>query len=232
MNKDQSDVSGSVAPQVSPLYSLEAEQTVLACMLALSDEVLPTCFGTTCHLPALFHDSRHKLLTIVMEGMYQRNEPIDLDTVKQRLIDNHLLYEAGGDQYLEELRLKPCPADRLDHYLTVLKDKYVLRGAFEACRRFIDQVDQRADDATLLVDELERSVVHRSLQLIGTSGRSNKALLAEMRATMEDLPERKSPTLGIPTGFPHLDKISDGWQPGKLVVVAGQGETCDRCVRV
>jgi hypothetical protein len=62
MNKDQSDVSGSVAPPVSPLYSLEAEQSVLACMLALSHEVLPTCFGTTCHLPALFHDSRHKLL--------------------------------------------------------------------------------------------------------------------------------------------------------------------------
>jgi replicative DNA helicase len=65
----------------------------------------------------VFYDLRNQAIFDEMAVMYDKREPIDLVTLRQRLKDKKLLEEGGGIAYINSFReLVPTPA-HIQHYL-------------------------------------------------------------------------------------------------------------------
>ena len=77
-----------------------------------------------------------------------------------------------------------------------------------------------------MLDEAETKVLHIAEQ--GSRGAQNfqqiGTLLANVVERIETLYNRDDPSdvTGVPTGFSDLDRMTSGFQPGDLVVVAGR----------
>ena len=78
----------------------------------------------------------------------------------------------------------------------------------------------------MVLDEAEAKVLHIAEQ--GSRGAQNfqdiGKLLADVVERIETLYNRDDPSdvTGVPTGFADLDRMTSGFQPGDLVVVAGR----------
>ncbi len=120
--------------------------------------------------------------------------------------------------------------DDVDHYVEEVRDshaRYVLTESIETAVSNLGN-DQ---DVRNIIKHLQESVVKLDLQVQGS--RANCDLVGDWDETYQDVLRRverskKKGLPGVPTGFPTLDDVTGGQQPGDLWIVAarlGQGKT-------
>jgi energy-coupling factor transporter ATP-binding protein EcfA2 len=107
-----------------PPHSEEAEQGVLGCILQGAD-----FYGALEYLETemVFYDLRHRTVFNAMKGLKLEGKPIDMITLVSRLKDTKNVEACGGTPYLSELPDKTPSAANVDHYLRIVKEKYLAR---------------------------------------------------------------------------------------------------------
>lgn len=230
-----------------PPHSLEAEQGVLGCMLLDPNIAIGTCiekfksrrdpgdtaksnrFNTPAPSPhagaaAAFYDLRHQSLYETLVTMYDAKEPIDLITLRQRLKDKGQLDAIGGVAYLTALvDATPSPAN-LPFYADIVVEKHLLRRMISTCSSVIGRIydEEQQGDVESLLDEVEKEVLHISEEREETVSLVIKDLVHKAISQIEDLHARQGQTTGIPTGFTDLDKMTTGFHPGDMIVIAAR----------
>jgi len=230
-----------------PPHSLEAEQGVLGCMLLDPNIAIGTCiekfksrrdpsdtaksnrFNAPAPSPhagaaAAFYDLRHQSLYETLVTMYDAKEPIDLITLRQRLKDKGQLDAIGGVAYLTALvDATPSPAN-LPFYADIVVEKHLLRRMISTCSSVIGRIydEEQQGDVESLLDEVEKEVLHISEEREETVSLVIKDLVHKAISQIEDLHARQGQTTGIPTGFTDLDKMTTGFHPGDMIVIAAR----------
>lgn len=199
--------------------SLEAEQGVLGCILLSPLECLVQCREKLASSEA-FHDIRCRIIYEAMAEMDRGNIKIDAITVQQFLKDRSLIEGVGGLSYLAALPDSASSAANLDHYLTIVVDKFRLRQMALVCADVVAGVHQ-ANDVDEFLDKAE-SDVSRICQREKSSQhiKSNEAA-ASFSGDMDSRMTRKGPS-GIITGFHDLDQLTDGIQFGEQFVIGAR----------
>jgi replicative DNA helicase len=87
-----------------PPHSLEAEKAVLGCVMLAPNECMGECLTKLKNGSEVFYDLRNQVIFNEMAEMYDKREPIDLVTLRQRLKDKKLLEEVGGIAYINSFR--------------------------------------------------------------------------------------------------------------------------------
>ncbi len=206
-----------------PPHSLEAEMGVLGCCLISPNDCVPECIKTfKSEEQAAFYDLRHQTIYAALSEMSNARVPIDLITVQQRLKDNQLLEQVGGIPYLSQLQDAVPSAANLSYYLGIVREKHLLRRMIQTCTGVVGRIYDYEGDVDALLDEVETSVlrVNESRALAEIS--SVKTLVNQALVTIENFFNRKGELSGMSTGFPDLDKMTDGLHGGEMVVIAAR----------
>lgn len=232
MNGDQPDFSAARRQKLPaidlskldrlPPHSLEAEQGVLGCIMLSPKESLGVCLEKAGSDAEMFYDLRHQALYEVLLTMYDEKggNGIDLITVQQRLKDINQLEGIGGLVYLSSLMDAVPSAANLTYYLDAVIEKSVLRKMLQTCTHVLGRVHEHEGEVDKLIDEVERDIMRiRQVRLV-RAATNRKDSLRRVVDTMDTNRKRTGAVVGIPTPIAALDRMTNGWKPGKLYVIA------------
>ncbi|PAW74887.1 MAG: replicative DNA helicase [Pedosphaera sp. Tous-C6FEB] len=229
-----------------PPHSLEAEQGVLGCMLLDPNAAIGTCIekfksrrdsgeppkkrfdepppSPHAGASAAFYDLRHQSIYETLVTMYDAKEAIDIITVRQQLQDRGQLDAIGGVAYLTALQDATPSAANLPYYADIVVEKHLLRRMIATCTSVIGRIydEQQQGDVESLLDEVEKEVLHISEEREETVSLVIKDLVHKAIAQIEEMHSRQGQTTGLPTGFTDLDKMTTGFHPGDMIVIAAR----------
>jgi replicative DNA helicase len=206
-----------------PPHALDMEQGVLGCQLLSPNEcigeVIEKLKGTGIEA---HYDLRHQTIQAELFEMYDGRIPIDVITLQQRLKDKQLLEQIGGIAYLAQLQDSVPSAANLSYYLEIVQEKFLLRRMISTCTDVVGRVYDYEGDVEALLDEVEKEIlrINESRAQSGTS--TVKELVGKAILTVENYFGRKGTLNGLATGFPDLDRMTDGLHGQEMIVIAAR----------
>jgi len=220
---DRQSQAGSASVDRLPPHSIDAEKGVLGCALLDPNQCIGECIEKLKDDgKSAFYDLRHQTIYETLANMFNEREAIDLITVQQNLKDRQLLEQVGGIVYLSELQDAVPSAANLSYYLEIIKEKYLLRKLIQTCSGVVGRVYDYEGDVESLLDEVEKEILHVNESREQNEVKDVKKLVNEALVTIEHFFNRKGELSGIATGFPDLDKMTDGLHGGEMIIVAAR----------
>ena len=205
-----------------PPHSPEAEQGVLGCVLLSPNECMGECMEKLKDGKEIFYDLRHQTIFETLVSMYDAREAVDVITLQQRLKDKQLLEQVGGIAYLAQLQDAVPSAANLSYYLDIVREKHLLRKMIATCTDVVGRVYDYEGEVDALMDEVERDVLRISESRVQSSMVTTKELVGKAIGTIENYFSRKGVLNGLATGFPDLDRMTDGLHGSEMIVIAAR----------
>jgi len=201
-----------------PPHSLEMERAVLCSAL-----IDPDGFARIVDYvdEDSYYDRRHQLVHKAMASLFSKAAPIDSLTVSDELEGSGDLEAAGGDPYLAGLSNEVATAAHAEQYAKTVREKYSLR-------RLINTTTSAAIDAYDAPESFE--LLDRTLKDLFDIYSNRReggfeplaGILQHTSDYLDKYKKSKDEITGVSTGFTELDKITSGFQPGDLVIIAGR----------
>ena len=203
-----------------PPQNLEAERAVLGAML-LEKETIPKVLQIITNSKS-FYSEVHALIYEGIASLFNENKPIDILALKEDFHKKGKLKEVGGASYLADLVNSVPTTVNVAYYAQIVKEKHILRDLLKTADFIRSLSYDDSQDLDILLDKAQSSIFDITQQRVQTPYRHIKDVLTETFEHIEALYERKEHITGIPTGFVQLDRLTSGFQPSDLVVIAGR----------
>ncbi|MBT3281872.1 MAG: replicative DNA helicase [Cryomorphaceae bacterium] len=210
---------GKIPPQ-----AIDLEEAVLGAMLIDEKGVNEIIELLS---PEVFYKRSHQLIYESVERLFRESEPIDLLTVSADLKKNKNFESAGGDFYLISLSQKVSSSAHIEFHSRIILQKYIQRKLITISNEIIQKSYNESTDVMDLLDEAESKLYDVAQGNIKTSTESAQNLVIRAKTRIEEIAKQEGLS-GVSTGFEKLDKLTSGWQPSDLVIVAarpGMGKT-------
>jgi replicative DNA helicase len=213
----------SLAPVASsapvPPQNLEAEESVLGAMM-----ISPGAIGAVSEIvdASDFYRESHAKIYRAALGLYAKGEPVDAITLTDELEERAELEAVGGRVRLHELAaLVPATANAA-HYARIVHETATLRGLIRAGGEIARLGWERPGETGDLVDQAEQILYDLSQQRVTGEWSEIEELLKESFERITQLYESGVDLTGTPSGFRDLDRLTSGFQPGNLIIVAAR----------
>src|SRR5512132_158847 len=202
-----------------PPQNLEAEESVLGAMM-----LSPGAIGAVSEVldASDFYRESHAVIYRAGLALYAKGEPVDAITLVDELEERGELEGAGGRVRLHELAaLVPATANAA-HYARIVREMATLRGLISAGQQIAQLGWERPGETQILVDRAEQVVFDLSQSRVSTEFSHIEDLLKESFERITQLYEAGADVTGVASGFRDLDRLTSGFQPGNLVIVAAR----------
>src|SRR6266496_2089909 len=202
-----------------PPQNLEAEESVLGAMM-----ISPGAIGAVSEIvdASDFYRESHAKIYRAALALYAKGEPVDAITLTDELEERSELEDVGSRVRLHELAaLVPATANA-SHYARIVRETATLRGLIRAGGEISRLGWERPGEAGDLVDRAEQIVFQLSQSRISTEFSHIEALLKESFERITALYEAGEEITGVPSGFRDIDRLTGGFQPGNLIIVAAR----------
>lgn len=210
---------GKIPPQASDL-----EEVVLGAMMIDKkgvDEVIDILS------PDAFYKESHKHIFESIFKLFENSEPIDLLTVSSQLRKDGYLESIGGDFYLIKLTQKVASSAHIEFHARIILQKYIQRSLIKISNEIIEEAYSESTDVFELLDGAESKLYDVSQGNLKRSAETAQNLVIQAKKRIEEIAGKEGMS-GIPSGFDKVDKLTSGWQPSDLIIVAarpGMGKT-------
>lgn len=200
-------------------HNLEAERSVLGSILI--DNHTFNLAAAVITSTAFFRDA-HRRIFERMTDLSERNQPIDLVTLKEELERSGELEEVGGPAYIASLVDGVPRSTNVEYYAQIVKEKATLRALIFSANKILANAYEADQEADLILDDAESAIFAVAEDRVKSGFIPMRELVNESFPKIEKLFEHKSYITGVPTGFDDLDRKTRGLQPGDLVIVAAR----------
>ena len=207
-----------------PPQAIDLEEAVIGAMLIDEkgvDEVIEIL------IPEVFYKKSHQLIFESIERLFKNSEPIDLLTVSADLKKNKTLKNIGGEFYLIELSQKVSSSAHIEFHARIIQQKFIQRKLIKISNEVIQKAYNESTDVIDLLDEAESKLYDITQGHLKKSSVSAEDLVREAKRKIEEIAKQEGLS-GVSSGFDKLDKLTSGWQPSDLIIVAsrpGMGKT-------
>ncbi len=213
-------VFGKVQPQ-----AVQLEEAVLGALM-LDRDALPMVMDIL--RPESFYTEGHQLIYRAVIRLFERSNPVDLLTVTEELKKSGDLEKAGGGYYLVELTHRVASAANIEYHARIIAQKHIQRELIRVSTNVIRDAYEDTTDVFNLLDDAEKGLFAITQNNLSRSYESMGSLSSKVLKQIEELTQKGDGLTGVPTGFTDLDRLTSGWQPSDLVIVAarpGMGKT-------
>jgi replicative DNA helicase len=203
-----------------PPQAIEVEEAVLGSVMVERDAIFTV--QPILAEEAFYKEEHQKIYRTVLE-LAAAGKNIDLVVVTQRLKDKNLLEEVGGPAYITQLTRRVASAAHIEHHAKIIAEKYFQREVIRVCTNLTNKAYE--DN----IDDLETEW-HAETQAIDNllAGKTGMMHIREIAKEAErDLIERQAAAArgespGVSTGLADMNELTNGWQKGDLIIVAGR----------
>ncbi|RLD68086.1 MAG: replicative DNA helicase [Bacteroidetes bacterium] len=205
---------GKIPPQ-----ALELEEAVLGAIMLEKNAALEIL---DLLIPESFYMEAHQKIFRAISDLSVEYKPVDMLTVTEELRKKNELDEVGGAYYVSKLTSNIGSAVHLEFHARIIAQKYIQR---ELIRVASDIQKQAYDDGIDILDLLNYSE-SSIFQLAEGNIKSETVKISQVLNTaierIEEASKREDNLSGEPSGFTSLDRITSGWQPSDLVIIAAR----------
>ncbi len=204
-----------------PPHHLEAERSILGTLMLFGeawDRVVDIVKADEFYSPA------HQIIFQTIFELNALSKPVDLVTIDNALQAKGKLEQIGGKTYLVQLAQDVFSIENIEVHAQLVKEKALLRTLISSASKIIDRCyKQEFTDVESFVDEAEGEFFK-----IGDKNKVKGGLLGPLDVVknsmlkIQELHQRKVDISGIASGFSHLDKMTSGFQPGELIIIAAR----------
>jgi len=217
---ERADPGGASRADRIPPHSEEAERGVLGSIMVEADRVIDLAVEQQIGAES-FYNPQHQVLFEHMLALHDQNRPIDMITLADRLTVHKLIDKVGGMGAIHQILDATPTAAHAEYYIEIVRDKYLLRTVISRAREAIEECFKQEEDANLLLDKVEQAfydISHNRQQKVPPW---NQMIKESMRKIDQAIQEKREIT-GVPTGFADLDKLTSGFQPGDMIIIAAR----------
>ncbi|MDC6391060.1 replicative DNA helicase [Maribacter sp. PR1] len=210
---------GKIPPQ-----AVDLEEVVLGAMMIDKkgvDEVIDILH------PDVFYKDAHRFIYEAIFILFEESQPVDLLTVSSQLKKEGKLEAIGGDFYLIKLTQKVASSAHIEFHARIILQKYIQRSLIKISNEIIEDAYDEGTDVFDLLDNAEAKLYDVTQGNLKRSAETAQNLVIQAKKKIEEIANREGLS-GIPSGFDKLDKLTSGWQPSDLIIVAarpGMGKT-------
>ena len=220
---DPSPYSDPAAAQLRiPPHSMEAESSVLGGLLldnASWDRVGDLLVEND------FYRFENRLIFSSVAALINANKPADVITVYESLQNMGRAEEVGGLSYLNSLAQYVPSAANIRRYGEIVRERSILRKLVTASDEIATHAfNPQGKQVDQILDEAEQKIFN-----IGEEGsrmkqgfQSMDVLTLELMDRIDEMSQNPNDITGVPTGFYDLDRMTSGFQPGDLIVLAAR----------
>jgi len=202
-----------------PPQNLDAERSVLGGILldnAAINDVLEILRAED------FYREAHRKVFEAMCALSTRGEPIDRVTLKNELTALSAYEQAGGEDFIDLLDKIVPSSSNLAYYAKIVHEKAMSRRLIEAAHAIAAQGYEQHGDVGEFLDDAERRIFAITEEKAQAAFVHVRDVVKSTFKTIEMLYERQEEITGISTGFVDLDRLTSGFQPGDLVILAAR----------
>lgn len=206
-------------------HNIDAEQSVLGAMF-LSKNALQKALELL--NGSEFYLDKHSKIFECMKNLDIKGSVVDLTTVSEELNNKDWLKSVGNIEYLTEIIDSVPSAASIDEYIKIVEEKAILRRLIDEATAIINDSYKTSNNISEVIDEAEKKIFAVSKSLRSTEFRPIQEVLYSTQQNLEELSKNKGSITGIASGFYDLDKITSGFHPHELIIIAarpGVGKT-------
>jgi len=205
--------------------NLDAERSVLGAVI-LDNNALNTALETL-RADDFFLD-QHRRVFNQMIALAETQQAIDLITLTEELHRRGDLEAAGGAPYLASLADGMPRVSNVEHYARIVKEKAMLRNLIHATHNIQQRAFEAEDAADAILDNAESSIFAIAEDRVKEGLIPIKEIVTRNFERLEKIFREGKNITGVPTGYVELDKLTSGFQPSELLILAArpsQGKT-------
>ena len=220
-----SDILGETNPT-----SLEAEEALLGAVLLDPDMALPNALETGLR-PDDFYTESHAEIFRACQKLYMDHQPVDQVTTAEVLKSRGALDKCGGPAYLARLYDGIGLAASAGQYARIIIDRAILRRLISLAGTMAQRCQGSPPDVEDLLDWAESEILKVRSERRADSFINASEKMEGIFKEIEDLKNKRREGLaltGLPTGYDALDRLTGGFQPSDLIILAarpGLGKT-------
>ncbi|MDR6764681.1 replicative DNA helicase [Flavobacterium sp. 2755] len=201
-----------------PPQALDLEEAVLGAMMIDKkgvDDVIDIL------QPDAFYKDAHRHIFEAILQLFTETQPIDILTVSTQLKKNGKLDLAGGDFYLIQLTQKIASSAHIEFHSRIILQKFIQRSLIRISSEIIEESYDESADVFDLLDKAESKLYEVTQGNIKRSSETAQSLVLQAKKKIEEI-SKKEGLSGVETGFHNLDKLTSGWQPSDLIIIAAR----------
>lgn len=202
-------------------FSLEAEQSVLGCVLIDADcmEEAVASINADC-----FYLPQHRAIFSAMMLMYAESRVIDPVVLVDTLTKSGKYDTAGGREYLLQIKESVPSTVNIGEYIKIVKEQYYLRTLIDISNDIIGQATSGEADASVILDNAEQLIynVRQGKDKSGPTKVSEVIVNDVYNKLAQITGEDKEKYKGIPSGFGMLDKYLTGLNKSDLILIGAR----------
>ena len=155
-------------------------------------------------------------------NLFSASQPVDAVLVANQLLKDGDLEKVGGSDYLHSLVASVPTAANATFYADIIHQRAILRNVIAAGTKIAQlgytaegsQAEDVVNLAQAEVYEMSTGKVRQDYAPIGT-------VITDTLDQIDRL-QNGEVSKGVPTGFRDIDEVTQGLQPGQMIVVAGR----------
>ena len=198
--------------------SIEAERSILGAILL--DNLI---FDQAAELkPDDFSLDGHRRIFCRMRDLQDTGRPVDMITLVEELDRRKEVEAVGGIAYLSSLIDGVPERPSVEHYVRIVRNKARLRGLINIAQTAIAEAIEHSDEAEDVINHAEQGIFELSENRLGQGFSDIPSIVRGSFGSLDELYSRGQEITGLATHYTQLDKMTMGFQPSDLVIIAAR----------
>jgi replicative DNA helicase len=212
---DSSFEHGKVQPQ-----AVDIEEAILGSMM-LEKNSLNTAINLI-KTEEIFYRDQNKTIFKAISSLCQEYKEVDILTVSNKLAMTGDLELAGGRYYITQLTNNVSSSANIEFHIAIVTQKWLSREMIRVGSEMIKTAFEDSEDVFDVMDhsiidlmELYNSINVSNTEHVGDIAESNAKLIL-------NIIEHKTELIGLRSGFTLIDMVTNGFQNGDFIIIAGR----------
>jgi len=211
-------VNNDILKKIPP-YDVDAERSVLGSMLMDHDAIV----GAMEILRGEeFYRNNHKVIFEAIVELFNKEEAVDIITVKNRIEAKGYVDQTSDLTYLSELLASVVTSIHVKNHAKIVRDKAILRRLISSSQKIMGLSYEGKSEIDDILNVAETEIFNIAQNRSTEEYVKLKDILVEAFEKIEDIYHNKGKLTGTPTGFIDIDHRTAGLQPSDFILIAAR----------
>ena len=201
-------------------HSIEAEQSILGAMLVYPS-LVRMAIDQDLHAEEFYVEAHQRIYRCMMD-LADSGQNVDITTLITRLNDTEQLALAGGADYVIKLSDSAVSSANGIFYIDIIKERYHLRRLIETAEQIAEEGFDTGSSLDEVLDHAEKEILEVTRSRRASEFQSSKEVVSRVIKELVTLRESDNHITGVRTGYQDLDRMTNGFQRGDLIILAAR----------
>lgn len=213
-----------VAERVEALAMPQApsvEKSLISMMVVDPNTIISRCI-TNGMTEDFFYVPAHRILWNLFYKYYNSSKTPDITVIAQELEDMRQMEAVGGHAGLADIFSYATSTALFDLHFETVREKYLRRRMIMAANKMTEFAHAGETEISQVLDSAETEVMQIRQSASSEKTWSLKDDINTVMGNLERTMKNGGEILGLPTGYPVLDRMIGGLKGGELFVIAAR----------